>query len=74
MTDINRMITVTKRFCQKVLLDSFMHDNEKRNDKLKDSLDHTPTEVLENANEYICNVTCRLLDIRPSSLWVEIEI
>ena len=74
MSDINRMITVTKRFCQKVLLDSSMHDNDKRNDKLKDSLDHTPTEVLKNANEYIHNVTCRLLDIRPSSLWVEIEI
>ena len=53
MTDINRMITITKRFCQKVLLDSSMHDNEKRNDKLKDNMDHTPKCLKMQMNTFV---------------------
>ena len=56
-TSINRTITVTKRFCQKILVDPSMHGNDKRNDKLKDSLDHT-----QACSKMQMNVTYRLLD------------
>jgi hypothetical protein len=54
-TDINRMITVTKRFCQKILLDPSMHGNDKRNDISLRTVWITQAEVLKNANE--CNIS-----------------
>jgi len=62
MTGMNRKITITKKFCEKVLLDPSMHHNDQRNNKLKKSLDATEEKVVDNANGDFQNLINRLLD------------
>jgi len=74
MTGMNRKITVSKKFCQKVLLDPSMHHNDQRNDKLKKSLDSEQEEVVNSADGDFQNLILKLVDAaifprgRPPSL------
>lgn len=58
----NRKITVTKTFCQKVLLDPSMYHNDQRNDKIKQQLDQTEDKLVNDTNGDLRNLMLRLID------------